>query len=173
MLRRLGRGLERLVGSDVHPGEWRLVLAFFVNLFLLLTAYYILKVVREPLILLGGGAVSRSYARGLQAGLLALVIPAYRILANRVEPARLVKWVDVGVVLPARAGGPADGIHVLRVEQNAPRCEASPREAANVPRGDSSRVKCPATSSFAPDSPIIEMPGRTSAVLPGNDTSGR
>jgi AAA family ATP:ADP antiporter len=85
--------LERLVGSDVHPGEWRLVLAFFINLFLLLTAYYILKVVREPLILLGGGAVSRSYARGMQAGVLALVIPAYSLLANRVEPDRLVKWV--------------------------------------------------------------------------------
>jgi AAA family ATP:ADP antiporter len=93
MLKRLGRGVEHLVGSDVHPGEWRLVLAFFVNLFLLLTAYYILKVVREPLILLGGGAVSRSYARGLQAGVLALVIPAYSVLANRLEPDRLVKWV--------------------------------------------------------------------------------
>jgi AAA family ATP:ADP antiporter len=68
-------------------------MAFFVNLFLLLTAYYILKVVREPLILLSGGAVSRSYARGLQAGVLVLVIPAYSLLANRVEPARLVKWV--------------------------------------------------------------------------------
>ncbi len=93
MLKRFARGVEHLVGSDVHPGEWRLVLAFFINLFLLLTAYYILKVVREPLILLGGGAVSRSYARGLQAGVLALVIPAYSLLANRVEPARLVKWV--------------------------------------------------------------------------------
>ena len=93
MLKRLGRAIEGLVGSDVHPGEWRLVLAFVINLFLLLTAYYILKVLREPLILLGGGAVSRSYARGLQAGLLALVIPAYSILANRVEPDRLVKWV--------------------------------------------------------------------------------
>lgn len=93
MLKRLGRGVEHLVGSDVHPGEWGLVLAFFINLFLLLTAYYILKVVREPLILLGGGAVSRSYARGLQAGVLALVIPAYSLLANRLEPDRLVKWV--------------------------------------------------------------------------------
>jgi hypothetical protein len=67
---RLGRGIEKLVGSDVHQGEWHIVGLFFVNLFLLLTAYYILKVVREPLILLGGGAVSRSYARGSQAGLL-------------------------------------------------------------------------------------------------------
>jgi len=81
------------VGSDVHEGEWPVVLLFFANLFLLLTAYYVLKVVREPLILLGGGAVSRSYARGLQAGLLFLVVPAYSALANRTEPAKLVKWI--------------------------------------------------------------------------------
>src|SRR5262245_44623364 len=92
-LRKIGRSIERLVGSDVHDGEWHLVVLFFANLFLLLTAYYILKVIREPLILMGGGAVSRSYARGLQAGLLFLVIPAYSALANRVEPARLVKWI--------------------------------------------------------------------------------
>jgi AAA family ATP:ADP antiporter len=92
-LRRLGRSIERLVGSDVHEGEWHLVLLFFANLFLLLTAYYILKVIREPLILMGGGAVSRSYARGMQAALLFAVIPAYSVLANRVEPARLVKWI--------------------------------------------------------------------------------
>ncbi|HEY8926102.1 MAG TPA: translocase, partial [Polyangia bacterium] len=92
-LRSVGRGIERLVGSDLHEGEWHLVLLFFANLFLLLTAYYILKVVREPLILLGGGAVSRSYARGMQAGLLFLVIPAYGWMANRVEPAKLVKWI--------------------------------------------------------------------------------
>src|SRR6188508_1654290 len=92
-LRRFGRSIERLVGSDVHPGEWHLVLLFFANLFLLLTAYYILKVIREPLILLGGGAVSRSYARGVQAGLLFVVIPVYSVLANRFEPARLVKWI--------------------------------------------------------------------------------
>jgi ATP:ADP antiporter, AAA family len=91
--RRAGRAVERLIGSDVHPGEWQLVLLFFANLFLLLTAYYILKVIREPLILLGGGAVSRSYARGLQAVLLAVIIPGYSLLANRVEPDRLVKWI--------------------------------------------------------------------------------
>jgi ATP:ADP antiporter, AAA family len=59
----------------------------------LLTAYYVLKVIREPLILLGGGAVSRSYARGLQAVLLVGLIPAYGLLANRIEPDRLVKWI--------------------------------------------------------------------------------
>lgn len=93
MLKKVGRSLERLVGSEVRAGEWRIVLLFFANLFLLLTAYYILKVIREPLILLEGGAVERSYARGLQAGLLLVLIPGYGLLANRFEPARLVKWI--------------------------------------------------------------------------------
>ena len=90
---RFGRAVERLVGADLQRGEGRLVFIFFANLFLLLTAYYILKVIREPLILLGGGAVHRSYARGLQALLLFVTIPAYSILANRVEPTRLVKGI--------------------------------------------------------------------------------
>ncbi|HVZ72897.1 MAG TPA: translocase [Polyangia bacterium] len=93
MLRRIGRGLEHVVGAEVREGEWTLVFLFFINLFLLLTAYYILKVIREPLILMGGGAVSRSYARGLQAGVLVLVVPAYSLIANRLEPSKLVKWV--------------------------------------------------------------------------------
>jgi AAA family ATP:ADP antiporter len=85
--------VERLVGAEVRSGEWHVVLLFFANLFLLLAAYYILKVIREPLILLEGGAVERSYARGLQAVLLLFLIPAYGLLANRFEPARLVKWI--------------------------------------------------------------------------------
>jgi AAA family ATP:ADP antiporter len=91
--RRATATIERLIGAEVREGEWRLVLLFFANLFLLLAAYYILKVIREPLILLGGGAVRRSYARGVQAGLLVALIPAYSALANRVEPARLVNWI--------------------------------------------------------------------------------
>ncbi|HXI57977.1 MAG TPA: Npt1/Npt2 family nucleotide transporter, partial [Polyangia bacterium] len=91
--KKAGRTIERLIGADVQDGEWHLVLLFFANLFLLLAAYYILKVIREPLILLSGGAVQRSYARGLQAVLLAMLVPAYSMLANRFEPARLVKWI--------------------------------------------------------------------------------
>jgi AAA family ATP:ADP antiporter len=90
---RFSTWFARVVGSDVHESEWKLVILFFANLFLLLTAYYILKVVREPLILLGGSAIQRSYARGLQAGLLVVIIPAYGLLANRVEPARLVHGI--------------------------------------------------------------------------------
>jgi AAA family ATP:ADP antiporter len=94
MRRRFGRAVQKLVGAEIRLGEGHLVFVFFVNLLLLLTAYYILKVVREPLILLHGGAVSRSYARGLQAVLLIAMVPAYGLLANRVEPARLVNWVN-------------------------------------------------------------------------------
>jgi AAA family ATP:ADP antiporter len=90
----VGRRIERLVGADVRPAERRLVRLFFFNLFLLLTAYYILKVVREPLILMNDGAVGRSYARALQAFLLILLVPAYSLLANRLEPARLVSWIN-------------------------------------------------------------------------------
>lgn len=92
-VQRLRTAAARLVGAEVYPGEWHLVLLFFGNLFLLLAAYYVLKVIREPLILLQGGAVQRSYARGLQAGILLLLVPAYGWLANRFEPARLVKWI--------------------------------------------------------------------------------
>jgi len=43
----------RIVG-DVRVGEGRRVALFGLQIFLLLTAYYLLKTVREPLILLWG-----------------------------------------------------------------------------------------------------------------------
>jgi AAA family ATP:ADP antiporter len=92
--KRVGHTIERLLGAEIRVGEGRLVSVFFINLLLLLTAYYVLKVVREPLILMHGGAVSRSYARGVQAMLLIAMVPAYGLLANRVEPGRLVNWIN-------------------------------------------------------------------------------
>jgi AAA family ATP:ADP antiporter len=93
LLRRAGATMEAVVGVKIEPGEWTLVLLMFANLFFLLLAYYVLKVIREPLILLNGGPVSRSIARGVQALVLAAAVPAYAFVANRVEPSRLVKWV--------------------------------------------------------------------------------
>lgn len=95
LVSKVTRVVEKLVGAEVRSGEWPLVLLFFANLFLLLAAYYILKVIREPLILMEGGAVERSYARGLQALLLLVLVPGYGLLANRFEPAKLVKWIMV------------------------------------------------------------------------------
>ncbi len=48
--------------SDVRGGEGFTALLLMSNLFLLLTAYLIIKVVREALILGEGGAVVKSYA---------------------------------------------------------------------------------------------------------------
>jgi len=85
--------VERLVGAEVRPGEWAVVILLIVDLFFLLTAYYVLKVIREPLILMSGGAVSRSYARGAQALVLLAAIPVYGALANRIDPSRLVNGI--------------------------------------------------------------------------------
>ncbi len=107
------RRFERAVGAEIRPGEGRTVALLFTNLFLLLTAYYVLKVIREPLLLVSGGAVLRQYARGVEALVLLALVPAYGLLADRVEPSRLVAWVTgfftaclAAFWLLARAGVP-------------------------------------------------------------------
>jgi AAA family ATP:ADP antiporter len=70
--------------GDVRPGEATTALLLTAIIFLLLTAYYVLKVAREPLILLGGGAEVKSYAAVGQSLLLVLVTNAYGWLAARV-----------------------------------------------------------------------------------------
>jgi ATP:ADP antiporter, AAA family len=81
------------VFSRVHVGEGLPVVILLVDLFLILTAYYLLKVVREPLILLGGGAEVKSYAAAGQAVLLIALVPAYGWLASRVPRMTLVNGV--------------------------------------------------------------------------------
>jgi AAA family ATP:ADP antiporter len=56
-----------------------------LNVFLLLTAYYVLKTAREPLILLAGGAELKSYAAAAQALTL---IAAYPGTAGRPRSCR-------------------------------------------------------------------------------------
>jgi hypothetical protein len=46
----------------VRAGETWTALLLMLNLFFLLTGYYIIKPVREPLILTGGGAEVKTYA---------------------------------------------------------------------------------------------------------------
>jgi AAA family ATP:ADP antiporter len=58
--------------------------------FLLLTAYYLLKTAREPLILLHGGAEVKSYASAGQAALLVIVVRIYSSVARRVGRMRLL-----------------------------------------------------------------------------------
>lgn len=91
-----GAGLtDRLLGlfSKVEPGEGLGALLLAGNVFLLLTAYYILKTVREALILADGGAEVKAYAAGGQALVLLAVIPAYGWIASRLTRFRLIASV--------------------------------------------------------------------------------
>lgn len=77
--------------TQVRPGEAAGSLMLALDIFLVLTAYYLLKTVREPLILMGGGAEVKSYAAAGQALLLlAVVVPVYGALCSRIDRARLV-----------------------------------------------------------------------------------
>jgi AAA family ATP:ADP antiporter len=77
----------------VEPGEARTVLLLLANVFVLLVAYYVLKTVREPLILATGGAELKSYAAAFQAGALVLFVPAYGWLSSRVGRSKLIVLV--------------------------------------------------------------------------------
>jgi AAA family ATP:ADP antiporter len=64
-----------------------------LTVFLLLTAYYLLKTAREPLILLHGGAEVKSYAAAGQAVLLLGFVQLYGSVARRVGRMRLLLGV--------------------------------------------------------------------------------
>jgi len=89
--------LEKLLGlfTEVKPGESGTLLLLAVNVFLLLTAYYLIKPVRESLILTGGGAEVKSYASAGQVLLLAIAVPLYARLAGRFERRKLISIVTV------------------------------------------------------------------------------
>jgi AAA family ATP:ADP antiporter len=79
--------------GDVRPGESRNAFLLALNIFLILTAYYVLKPVREALILKEGSAELKSYLSAGQVVLLAFVIPFYGRLAARVPRRRLINVV--------------------------------------------------------------------------------
>jgi AAA family ATP:ADP antiporter len=82
--------------AEVRAGEGAGVLLLALNVFLLLLSYYLLKTVREPLILtLKGGAELSSYSYAAQALLLLGIVPAYGALASRVSRIRLITWVTL------------------------------------------------------------------------------
>ncbi len=101
----------------LRPGEGANALLLTLAIFLVLTAYYILKVVREPLILSAGGAELKSYTSAAQAVLLLLVIPVYSAVANRVNRVRFITIVTLFFVsnvvifyLTAMARAPGLGV---------------------------------------------------------------
>jgi AAA family ATP:ADP antiporter len=81
--------------AEVRPGESTQALLLALNLFLVLAAYYMLKTVRESLILTEGGAAIKAYSAGGQAILLVALVPAFGAFASRVNRIQLVRWVTL------------------------------------------------------------------------------
>lgn len=71
--------IERALGliTDVRPGEAPTALLLTLNVFILLTAYYVIKPVREGLILeMKSGAEYKSFMSGGIAIALVFLVPA-------------------------------------------------------------------------------------------------
>jgi ATP:ADP antiporter, AAA family len=90
--------LDRALGivTEVRAGEGPNALLMTLNVFLLLTAYYVIKPVREGLILsMPNGAEYKAYLGGAIAVALLFAVPAYGAVADRITKSKLV----VGVTL--------------------------------------------------------------------------
>jgi len=81
--------------AKVEPSEALNAVVMTATVFLLLTAYYLLKTAREPLILLHGGAEVKSYAAAGQAVLLLGFVQLYGWVARKVGRMRLLLSVYV------------------------------------------------------------------------------
>jgi AAA family ATP:ADP antiporter len=79
--------------ADIRPGEASKALMLAANVFLLLLAYYILKPLRESLLLIDkDSAVVKSALGGAQAVLFIFVIKAFSRLASKVPRHTLITW---------------------------------------------------------------------------------
>jgi AAA family ATP:ADP antiporter len=87
--------LDRFLGvfADVHAGEGVTALLLALNVFLILMAYYILKPVREALILGEGSAELKTYMSAAQVVVLAFVVPMYAKLVASRPQMRLINTV--------------------------------------------------------------------------------
>lgn len=85
--------------TQIRAGEGRGIVLFFLQAFLLLTSYYIIRALREGFILVDFGAAQRAYAVGVSAALLMIVVPVYSRLRRRMGSLRLTRaitWFFVG-----------------------------------------------------------------------------
>jgi ATP:ADP antiporter, AAA family len=87
--------MERFLGAftEVRAGEGTTALLLALNVFLLLMAYYVLKPVREALILGEGSAELKTYMSAGQVVLLAFVVPYYGRLVARFNRMKLINVV--------------------------------------------------------------------------------
>jgi ATP:ADP antiporter, AAA family len=83
------------VFADVHAGEGGTALLLALNVFLILMAYYVLKPVREALVLGEGSPELKSYLSAGQVAVLAVVVPLYGRLVARFARMRLINVVTM------------------------------------------------------------------------------
>src|SRR6187200_3500372 len=93
--------LERFLNlfTVVRPGEASTALLLALNVFLILMSYYILKTVREGLILGEGSAELKSYLSAGQVVLLAFAVPLYGRLVARYPRIKLINIVTIFFIL--------------------------------------------------------------------------
>ena len=81
--------------TTIYPGEAAKALLLFSNVFFLLFAYYIIKPVRDALILTGQSPEIKSYMGATQAILLIFVVKAFSKIASKVARHLLITWVTL------------------------------------------------------------------------------
>jgi AAA family ATP:ADP antiporter len=82
------------VFARLRPGEGLAVLYFMSYGFLVMLSYYMLKTLREPLLLSKATAETKSYAYAVIALILLIVVPAYGALYQRLPKRQLSLWVS-------------------------------------------------------------------------------
>ena len=89
--------LDRRVGlfTKLRPGEGRSVVLFFLFALLVMLSYYILKTIREPLLLSGASAEMKSYAYAATAFLLLIIIPLYGLVFRHSSKRQLTRYVTI------------------------------------------------------------------------------
>jgi ATP:ADP antiporter, AAA family len=91
------RPLERALSviTDVRASEGLGAVLLTADLTVLLGGYYVLKTVRESLILAQGGAEVKAYSSAAQALLLFAVVPIYGWIATRMNRNQLLRWTMI------------------------------------------------------------------------------
>ena len=79
----------------IHPGEATTAILLTFNIYLLLLAYYIIKPVREALIIGGQGAAIKSYLSAAIAVLLIFFVKAFSTSASYFPRQKLITWVTL------------------------------------------------------------------------------
>lgn len=83
--------------TSVRPGEGRAIFLLLAQVYLLLLSYYLIRPLRETLILTEGTPEIRAYATGTIAITLIFLIPLYKLLFDRLgidsDKITMLRWV--------------------------------------------------------------------------------